>query len=237
MPLEYYLTPNRITPDSEDYMAVSVNRESYTIEDVYDHMTREGSTLTKAEALASFEEITRGIINILQQGDSVSTPFVNLMPTISGVFIGEDDRFDLGRHQVRISVSAGSRLRKSAEDIDTKKVSPRERQPELLHYFDNTMESKDEEITISGGARITGTLLKFDETDDSQGIFFINTDDGSATRVDSKMMKNKPSELIFMNPALDPGTYRLEVRTILNGNNDIRSGVLSEELTVSGGAS
>ncbi|MDZ7690995.1 MAG: hypothetical protein U5K69_07630 [Balneolaceae bacterium] len=28
-------------------MAVSVNRESYSIHDVYDHMTRQGSTLTE----------------------------------------------------------------------------------------------------------------------------------------------------------------------------------------------
>lgn len=237
MSLEYYLIPNHITSNNGDYMAVTVNRENYTIEDVYDHMTREGSTLTKAEALASFEEMSRGIINIVGLGNSVSTPLVNFLPSIGGVFTGEEDLFDHERHRIRISVSAGSRLRAITEEIETQKVAPRERQPNLTHFFDNSTETNDQTITANGGARITGTLLKFDEDDENQGVFFINTADGSATRVDSRMLKNMPSELIFMNPDLDSGTYRLEVRTNLNGNNEVRVGALSEELTVSGSAS
>ncbi|MDZ7690993.1 MAG: DUF4469 domain-containing protein [Balneolaceae bacterium] len=66
-----------------------------------------------------------------------------------------------------------------------------------------------------------------------QGVFFVNTEDGTATRVDATMLRNMPSELIFVNPDLAAGSYRLEVRSIMNGNSDVRSGVLSQELTVS----
>lgn len=59
-----------------------------TLEDVFELMTREGSTITKAEALASFEEISRGILKLVSQGKSVSTPLVNISSVVSGVFKG-----------------------------------------------------------------------------------------------------------------------------------------------------
>ena len=48
MPLEYYLRENGMTSDPDDYMAVSMTPQSFTIDDVYEHMTREGSTITRA---------------------------------------------------------------------------------------------------------------------------------------------------------------------------------------------
>ena len=234
MPLEFYLTPNQLSQDSDDYMAISINPESYSIEDIYDHMTREGSTVTRAEALAGFEEVVQAILNVVMRGNSVVTPLVNISPGISGVFEDEDDSFDPERHQVRINVSPGKRLRDTATEIPTEKVEPRQRLPELQHYYDNTTETQDGEITPSGGARIRGSLLKFDEEDADQGIFFVNVDDGTETRVESGMLRNKPGELIFSNPQLDAGTYRLEVRSLLDGTTELRTGNLTEQLTVEG---
>ncbi|MFH5834345.1 DNA-binding domain-containing protein [Halalkalibaculum sp. DA384] len=232
MSLEYYLKRNHITSDEDDYMAISINPESYSIEDVYDYMTREGSTVTRAEALAGFEEVTRAILNLVQQGHSVVTPLVNIRPGISGVFDSEDDRFDTDRHEVRINVSPGLRLRETADEIPTQKVEPRERIPTITHYSDNSSGSRDAEITPGGGARIVGQLLKFDEEDPDQGIFFVNTSNGTETRVESTLLRNKPSELIFINPELDPGTYRLEVRAILQDTTNLRTGLMTDQLTV-----
>lgn len=214
-------------------MAVGVNRQRYTIDDVYDHMTRQGSTLTKAEALAAFEEVTQGIINIVRQGNTVVTPLVNIMPSISGVFDSEEDTFDASRHEVTLSISPGIRLRDVPPDIATQKVKARERKPDLANYYDKGSATKDDAVTPGKGARISGSLLKFDETDATQGIFFVNTDGSAEARVDDEsILRNKPSELIFVNPSLPAGTYRLEVRSLLNGNSDIRTGILSDRVTV-----
>ena len=107
MSLEYYLIPNHMTSDPDDYMAVSSNSDSYTMEDVYKQMTREGSTVTKAEALAVFEEITQAIAGILEEGHSIVTPLVNITSSVSGVFESEDDRFDPSRHEVRLNIGTG----------------------------------------------------------------------------------------------------------------------------------
>lgn len=232
MALQYYLTPNHMTPDPDDYMAVSSNSRSYTIEDVFDHMTREGSTITKAEALAVFEEISQGIINLVEQGFAVNTPLVNISSTVSGVFTGDDDSFNSGRHNVRINLTTGTRIGEIARDIKAEKIVVQKRVPVLSHYYDNESETQDETITPGKGARITGSLLKFDEDDNNQGVFFVNTADNSETRVDSFMLRNKPGELIFLNPTLPAGTYRLEVRSVIHRTSDPRPGALSDELTV-----
>ena len=233
MPVQYYLMPNVITPDPDDYMAVTTNGRTLTIDYVYDQMTHEGSTVTKAEALASWEEITKGIIRLVSDGNSVTTPLVNISPSIIGVFTSEDDRFDPSRHQVKLRVQPGTRLRDAESAITVEKVQPKERLPVLLHYEDNTTESKDSVATAGGGARITGSLLKFDESDKQQGIFFINTANNSEVHVTGKLLRNKPGELIFMNPALPAGSYRVEVRAMIGTVRKLRTGSLGDVVTVS----
>ena len=196
-------------------------------------MTHEGSTVTKAECLASWEEMTKGIIHLVSDGNSVTTPLVNISARIVGVFNGEDDRFDPSRHQVKLRVQPGIRLSESESSIKTEKVQAKERLPVLLHYEDNATESKDSVATANGGASLTGALLKFDEKDKNQGVFFVNTANGTETKVSAKMLQNKPGKLIFMNPALAAGTYRLEVRTIFANAKGIKKGTLAEVLTVS----
>ncbi|MDZ7690994.1 MAG: DNA-binding domain-containing protein [Balneolaceae bacterium] len=98
----------------------------------------------------------RGIINIVRQGNSVVTPLVNIMPSISGVFDSEEDRFDANRHQVNLSISPGVRLRDTASAIPTEKVAARERMPNVGHYYDNTSETKNEQATASGAAPYFG---------------------------------------------------------------------------------
>ncbi|MDZ7693878.1 MAG: DNA-binding domain-containing protein [Balneolaceae bacterium] len=147
MALNYYLAPNRITSDRDEYLAVSVDREGYKIEQVYERMTRQGSTLTKAEALAAFEEVMQCIIDIVKEGNSVVTPLVNILPSLSGVFEDEDDRFDPGRHQVRMNVTAGLRLQAAATEVSPEKVPCRERRPAPAHFIDNATGQQDQVIT------------------------------------------------------------------------------------------
>jgi RNase P/RNase MRP subunit POP5 len=117
--------------------------------------------------------------------------------------------------------------------IPVEKIRTERPQPVLVHFYDNISESQDEVITPGGGARITGSLLKFDEADVQQGIFFVNVASGEAVRVATKLLRNKPGELIFVAPALVTGTYRAEVRAILHKSTKIaRIGALPYELTV-----
>lgn len=234
MPLQYYLVPNHLTRDQKPdaYMAISLNPWTYTLDDVYEYITREGSTITKAEALAVYEEINRGIIELAGEGYTVTTPLVNVSSAVGGVFNGDGDSFEPGRHRVRITVNPGKRLRAVAGDIPVEKVSGRERRPRPVHYYDNGSGTRDGVVTPAGGARITGSLLKFDEADENQGVFFVHSGEGSEIRVHTPLLRNKPGELIFLNPDLPAGLWRLEIRSKPQFAPEIRKGLLPAELSV-----
>jgi hypothetical protein len=235
MSLEYYLVPNRITDNPNDYRAVSSNSNTYTIEDVYKQMTREGSTVTKAEALAVFEEITQAITSIVQEGHSVVTPLVNISSSVTGVFDEEEEPFDSNRHKVQLNINSGLRLRGLPGSIQPVRIEGSEPAPDIKYLHDNVSGTRSELLTPQGGARIKGSLLKFDEKDSQQGIFFINTQDATEHRVERDLLRNMPKELIFTLPDLPEGEYRLEVRSILSGTSTLRSGILSTPLVVEGG--
>jgi len=99
-----------------------------------------------------------------------------------------------------------------------------------LQKFTN-LKTKTSDESFSPGqiASITGLLLKFNESDPQQGIFFIAAD-GSATRV-TNISKNKPSELLFFVPdELTSGTFQVEVRTILQNRKSLVVGRLFNQL-------
>ncbi len=86
-------------------------------------------------------------------------------------------------------------------------------------------------LTAGGMGQLTGHRLKFDPADANQGIFFV-AEDNSATRVEI-VGRNKPGDLMFTVPALSPSDYRAEVRVIMSGGVQIRTGALLAMLTVS----
>lgn len=232
MPLKYFLRLNPFKSDSGDYMAVSISPQSYDLEDIIEEVTREGSTITTAEAMANFMEITRAIKKRLRQGASVNTPLVNISSVVKGDYDSEEDVFDPERHWRELKMNPGKDMRDVPSQISVEKIEPTDRRPGLQHYHDHASQTRDAVITPGGGARITGELLKFDEDDPEQGVFFINTGDQSVTKVEEMMLRNKPGTLIFINPGLPAGTYRLEVRGKARRAPDVRTGTLSGSLTV-----
>ena len=236
MALEYYLIPNHLNPDSGTYMAKCRTKGTFTLEDIFDIMTEEGSAINRAEALANFEMLARVTAGLLRQGYAVKTPLANFRPGIGGNYNSEDDAFDPVRHTKKIITSPGARLRRDAGDFPIQKIIPEDHLPEPIYYYDSDSGTKNQLITPGKGARITGAELAFDEEDNSQGVFFVNTENHSVIRIEEEMLRNKPKELIFLNPELPEGTYRLEVRSILKHNSDIRTGILYDELIVDGAA-
>ena len=80
-------------------------------------------------------------------------------------------------------------------------------------------------------ASIKGNLLRFDENNEKQGIFFI-TSDGTEIKVD-RMIKNKPSELLFIVPQnISAGKYALCVRAMVPRTKTIRTGRLASLIHV-----
>jgi len=221
-----------LTSDPHDYLARVVSSSTAEMEDVIDRMIEQGSTVVKADILSVLEDYHTAIENMVLEGVHVLTPGANYGASIKGIFNGQDDTFDPSRHQVRASVSPGSRFRKAmderAQPSKQEAVLPR---PSLLEFTDLNSEERNSVLTPGGMGKMVGHRLKFDAEDPAQGIFFLAAE-GGETRV-AVVGRNKPAELMFMIPAdLAAGDYTLEVRAGF-GEEEIRSGALKVPLTVS----
>lgn len=229
MPLRYGLVENHLTDDPGDYMAVVQDNETFTEEQIVERMINRGSTVTKAEALSVLEEYGLALEDILKTGNNVNTRLFAIYPSIAGVFGGKDAPFDASKHAIRLNVTAGSRLSKITGSIQVQKVTSISPVPVLQKFTNLKSKVVNESFTPGQIASLSGLLLKFNEDDPAQGIFFIS-DSGMETKV-RNVTKNKPSELLFFVPdELTNGTFYVEVRTVLPSRKSVSSGRLHTQL-------
>lgn len=229
MTLRYGLTYNHLTDNPDDFMGLVADNETITAEQIIEKMIGKGSTITKAEALAVIEEFNYAVVDAIVNGNNVNTELFKIHPSVSGVFDSENDSFDKNRHSIRLNMNAGKRLTEAVANIELRKVEVIAPQPVLQRFTDLKTKTINESFSLGQIASITGSLLKFNEDDANQGIFFIAMD-GTETRV-SNMVKNKPSELMFFVPeSLSTGTFQIEVRTIFKNYKSMRTGRLLIDL-------
>ncbi|MBN2598677.1 MAG: DUF4469 domain-containing protein [Marinifilaceae bacterium] len=162
-------------------------------------------------------------------GNNVNTELFKVYPSISGVFVNESDGFDKKRHAIRLNLNAGSRLAQAVNSIELRKVEISVAQPVIQQFADLKTKAINETFSPGQIASLKGSLLKFDEADENQGIFFI-AGDGTATKA-GNVVKNKPSELLFFVPdTLNTGSFQVEVRVALKDSKNIKVGRLLIDL-------
>ena len=233
MPINYVLFENNLTSDPNDYMAMVQPSGTADLEAVIERMIQQGSTVVKADVLSVLEDYHSAIENMVLEGMSITTPGANFGASVKGVFDGQADSFESGRHQLTGTVSPGKRFRKAirgrGQVTKQEAVKP---MPNLLEYTDFISGERNSVLTPGGMGQVVGHRLKFDPAAADQGLFFV-AEDGGETRVDV-VGRNKPGDLMFTVPAgLVAGDYTLEVRATLRGSEELRTGVLWETLSVS----
>lgn len=211
--LKYCLVDNRLAKDEKNFVAMVSSPVTMTLDKLIDEMISEGTGLTRPQALAYFEKLMQATISFLDKGYCVSTPFFVARPTIKGVFNSAKEQFDPEKHQINISFRSGKKLQKSAAAFYLEKVDLNIYQPILYDYFDAATLTKNS-IAIPGGiGTLEGKHLFFDREDLSLGVFFIpvnNPEVNIRAMIYSRLF---PSELSFVIPSLEPGEYRVMVKT------------------------
>ena len=229
MALRYGLIPNHLTDDPDDYMGMVTDNETIGTEQIVEQMIGKGSTVTKAEALSVIEEFNYAVVQAVASGNNVNTELFKVYPSISGVFVNQSDSFDKTRHSIRLNLNAGYRLSEAIGNIELRKVEISVVQPVIQQFTDLKTKAVNETFSPGQIASLKGSLLKFDEEDADQGIFFI-AGDGAATKV-VNVVKNKPSELLFFVPeALKTGSFQVEVRAAKKNRKNIKAGRLLIDL-------
>jgi hypothetical protein len=193
-------------------MAQTVNVRSYSNEEIAELMLKRGSTLTKADILATLEVYRQVIVDLVEDGAAVNTPLFHIVPSISGTFNGTGDSFDPARHHINVNLNAGTALREAAKRIKTRKVDVADPVPHIAEVKDIVSGSTNHLLTSGGVIQLRGGRLKIVETQENNGIFLL-PENGNEVKL-TVIAENKPARLMAMLPAdLPQGDYTLEVRT------------------------
>ena len=230
--IEYVIRKSTLITVPGAHVASVCPGQPADMEEILERIAEHDSTVSKPDILCVMEDFFSAVERLLLEGRNVNTPLASFRVGIQGLFEGLNDAFDPTRHRLVARVSPGPRLRKAvarrAEALKQEEAD--KRTPKPNEYVDVNTGAHDSALTSGGMGHVLGHRLNFDPTDARQGIFFLAADSGE-TRVEV-VGRNKPGELLFTVPVLAPGSYTLEVRTILNGNHEVRSGRLSAALIV-----
>lgn len=230
--IPYSLIDNKLTADPNDLRAQVRITATVGINDLADAIVRPGSTVTKAEFLAMWEELSAEVERRVLRGESVVTDLFTVRTSLTGVWANAQDSFDPTRHHGRLRLGTGVRLRRAEAKLRFELERAQDQSvPVPDHLEDFGSETSNATLTKGGVVRLTGAKLKFDLADPDQGLYLVKST-GAATRV-TKVLTNKPSELLFVVPAsLTAGIYRLEVRTKHQNSTQLKTAALSTTLTV-----
>ena len=233
MSINYSLYENKLPAANDSYAARVSIKNSVGLDEIADRIVSMGTTVRKADILAVLENTCQACEEYLLEGTRVNVGgMFDLFPSIKGVFDSITDSFDPARHRLEVSASPGTRIRKAIQENGT--VAKQETilpAPALLEFVDLGSGTSNTSVSANNIGTINGHRLKFDPADPTEGIFFVDNV-GAATKV-TAVQKNKPGELVFMNPALSgaENPYTLEVRAHFSINGELRTGILDYELT------
>ncbi|MBC8081749.1 MAG: DUF4469 domain-containing protein [Hymenobacter sp.] len=231
MPIRYSLIENKLTAAPDDYRGQVQHNASVSIEEMLGKIARPGSTITAAEGLAFWEELSQAIVAEVQAGNRVVSDLFVVSLGLTGTFDSSQDRFDSARHQLRVRVAPGLRLRRAEQGLSVEQVRADTVQPRPDALEDFASDTTNDRLSPGGMARLTGERLKFEPTDATQGVFLLAAN-GPETRV-TQVKTNRPGELLFGIPAALPaGQYRVVVRAKGKDSMLLRSGELGALLAV-----
>ena len=157
--------------------------------------------------------------------------------SISGVFDGATDSFDSSRHNVNINITPGTKLKETLAKVKTQKVEAASTDPFITEVKDIVSGKVNESLTKGGILQAVGARLKFDNSDEAQGVFLV-PETGSAVRC-GVVAENKPARVMAMIPAdITAGTYYLEIRSKMDSSGkatkNLKVGRFNKALTIMG---
>ena len=232
--MKYSLSLNLLTPDPNDFFAVPENVRVFIFEEILKRINLRYTGLTPTQLYAAAKELFEEICLIVENGDAVITPIVNIYPGMTGVYNGATDSFDPKRHRCRANLTAGTQLNAAVKKIKTEKIVVPESLPYILEVKDILSDSVNDILTPGGVIQLRGCKLKLAPTIPEDGIY-LTEENGAVVKL-ATLVENKPARLMAMIPAdLPQGIYTLEVKASATAGKPLKApkkGVFNKPLTV-----
>lgn len=216
------LVENKLTARADDFTFNVTYVQSRSVVDLC-QMTaaRLGTKYSASEVESIYDAIRTVAEEELCMGCTVEFGFTTNSLGVEGSFIGPNAQFDPSRNKVVLRSTPTAAIRSSLADISVIVSHVEEGLPTITSVTDVASGAVNTKLTPGGGLTGIGQRVKIaGEEGDAVGFFFVK--DGSQTSVAVPMnsvLRNDPSAFSFIIPALEDGTYYLEVATRYVGNN------------------
>ena len=233
MGIKYSLSTNNFKKSKDDgYVARVHTIAAYDLNDIAERMVKEGSILSAGNIKTLVNQAFSVIESFLAEGGRVNlADKVFFYPSIKGTFSSMTDGFETTRHSLELGSRIGAGFKDAvARKSSIEKINVNVPKPLVFEYIDVKSEEVNSKATAAATAAIHGVNLKFNQSAEDEGIFFVNTKDFSELKVE-QVLKVQPGEIIFQTPQLTAkAVYNLEVRCRVNDGKTLRVGALEASL-------
>lgn len=212
------LADNTVTTDNkEDMILVPVSIGNADEERIISEMKAEDSGL-REETIRHVHDLEKRVVKrLLMSGYSVNAGLYYASTSFRGVI--EDSAWDAAKNSIVVNFNMGTDLREAIKKTTVNIIGEKGAAMYIGGVTDASTRATDASATAGRAFTLKGSKLKVAGTDESVGIT-LTSESGTVTRItEDLMVKNNPSEVIFIIPAdLANGTYQLKLTTQCSSN-------------------
>jgi hypothetical protein len=213
--IDYILRQNTLAASGGEpagYHAQTVQTNFRTRGDFLNTMMTLRGGITRGEAEAALELVSRAFIAELSDGGNVSLPeLFSAKIDIQGVFPEADSAFDPAANSLHVGIRAA--VRRAIAGTSTHRVSDSASGLYIGHARDTGSGTTDDLLTPGMVLQILGTKLKIVGERDAVGVFFVGEDGAETPAAEHALSRNGEKQLDVVVPALAPGLWRVKVVT------------------------
>ncbi len=103
------------------------------------------------------------MVKNLKEGYGFQSDYFSLTPSVSGVFINDDDRFDASRHQVELNLRLSTPMKEALGQMKVQVIPHTTPMPVIKQVFDQKSKTTNDRLTPGQTLEIEGERLKIIE--------------------------------------------------------------------------
>ena len=228
-----WLYDNVLTDDPNDFFLRIVSEASLSINDISLSASKRGGADVSPAAMTHAVNLwLREMAYRACDGFAINAGWFTVQPVVKGVFNSPGEKFNPEKHTIVFDFKQGSLMRRELAGVQVQILGVASSGLSIAQVTDVRTGSVNDLLTPGRNLRIAGSRLRIAGENPANGVFFVCLETDEKTKVDQHdIVTNNPSELMIVIPALQQGTYRLEVTT-QTGSGSTSTQLLKEPRTV-----
>lgn len=204
-----------LTERKDDRFGRVVTSKSLGMDDLIDKAVLRRTDLNATTLRASMEILQDIAIEEIANGASVKFGLAYINLGVSGVFIGDNAKWDSSQHSLWVKAMPTVELREAVAGCSVDVRGMAAVGIAVNSLIDVTSGEENSRLTPGGGVNITGSKIKIDGESPEIGIRLVNQATNESIVIPkTSILVNEPSKLTFITPAdIQAGDYKLSITT------------------------